>query len=66
MTTVFAQSDAALDQTPLSISHRTSGSAERKSRRSQKIAAPCLLLEKHEAREHASLLVLDGRYKIKT
>jgi hypothetical protein len=27
------------------------------------LAAPRLLLEKHEAREYASLLILDGRYK---
>ena len=53
----------SLDQTPLSNSGCTSGSAERNSRRSRIVAVPRLLFEKHAARGHASRLVLDGRYK---
>ena len=37
----------SLDQTPLSNSRRTSGSAEQNSRHSRIVAAPRLLFEKH-------------------
>ena len=53
----------SLNQMPFSISRRTAGSAEQNGRRSQIVAAPRLLFKKHVAREHASRLILDGRYK---
>ena len=56
----------SLNQTSLSNSHRTSGSAEQNSHCSQIFAAPRLLFEKHAARGHALQLVLGGRYTINT